>query len=132
MHVASSNQVTIFQLEKLFGKGKEAQEFITELCKGALAPIISLLYSHEKPQKQRCQVHSYYTLVSLTIPRLRTEGCSAPSGLVCLRFCWLISLGVFGLQPLQAPGVKKAMMYKVLKEVVEDKTKGETTDSTVS
>ena len=37
------SQVTIFQLEKLFGKGKEAQEFIAELCKGDLA-YVSLRY----------------------------------------------------------------------------------------
>ena len=33
-------QVTLFQLEKMFGKGKDAKEFIDELCKGHLAQFI--------------------------------------------------------------------------------------------
>ena len=33
-------QVSLFQLEKMFGKGKDAKEFISELCKGHLAQFI--------------------------------------------------------------------------------------------
>ena len=32
-----SSKVTIFQLEKIYGKGQEAKAFIQELCRGSLA-----------------------------------------------------------------------------------------------
>ena len=50
-------EVTLFQLEKIYGKGKQAQEFIAALCKGDLALfdwnrgacVIPLLRAKDQP-----------------------------------------------------------------------------------
>ena len=73
----STLQVTVLQLEKLYGKNKDAKEFIKELIKGLFDMIknASLLHRSYIP----------FIHISFTQPWLRPKGCSAPSGLVMIR-----------------------------------------------
>ena len=119
-------KVTIFQLEKLYGKGTEAKAFIEELIRGSWAEVVGINLVHGLSFLE-VQLTGWVKLFS----HLRTGWCAASAGWVlhCVRGrTWppnLLNLG-------QAPTQKKARMYKVLKEVIEDNVKGSGTDTTVS
>ena len=101
--VCHALQVTVFQLEKIYGTSDDAQAFIQSLIKGLVDRTEQwlTLYTH--------------------VPRpRRTAGDAAPTGLAvqhhisdnCEKHFW------------QAPDNPKAKMYKVLKEIIDDKASG--------
>ena len=93
--------MTIFQLEKEFGDGPDAQAFIDQLIKGA-QPISSVADPH-------------MLVVGPCMP--------IPSN--------AISLGQKPTPHPQAPGVAKARMVKVLKCVIDERRRGTRAESSV-
>ena len=89
----------MFQLEKIFGKGKEAKSFISEITKGLWMQLGLLSVS------------------------FRPSGSSASSGMGWIER-WLLFFRL-----AEAPGSAKARMYKVLREVIEDTQHGSESSS---
>ncbi|CAK8987453.1 unnamed protein product [Durusdinium trenchii] len=98
--------VSIFQLEKIYGKSTEAKKFIAELCKGHLDFIG--MFSLEGINFSPCQS---------TLVQSRQSLCKS---------------GQEGTPHPQAPESKKGRIYKVLKEVIHEQKQGSTGSSSMS
>ena len=73
-------QVTLLQLEKMFGKGKDAKDFIAELIKGDWAALYStLLLTTCYPDRF---ISAYGGLEYIRNQHLRPERGGPPTGLV--------------------------------------------------
>lgn len=99
-------KVSIFQLEKIYGKSTEAKKFIAELCKGHLDFIG--MFSLEGINFSPCQS---------TLVQSRQSLCKS---------------GQEGTPHPQAPESKKGRIYKVLKEVIHEQKQGSTGSSSMS
>lgn len=93
-HVYMENlffKVTMFQLEKLYGKSAEAKQFISEVCRGVLTKTGNMEFDCQLPQ-------SWDNTNFLLQEILRPEGCCTPPGLR-VKICELC----FASFPLSSP-----------------------------
>ena len=97
-------EVTVFQLEKIYGRSKESQEFIASLIQGCLAVMKLNLYQRYRGQKGL--PHPQAGLWSDTPPKV-----------------------VLHLSSGQALNNAKARMYKVLREIVDENVRGTMTST---
>lgn len=104
-------EVTLLQLKKTFGRSKSAKEFIKHLTQGPL----SADNSPEESDLYRC-------LAFPTTNHLRPEGYPSPTGQALAGVAFGPTVASF--LGLQAPGIKDAMMYKVLESVLENQETG--------
>lgn len=120
--------MTILQLEKLYGKSAESKAFIAELTKGPLSYLILLHYqSLVQPSFPEIHDFPFYSFYGVTTDA-RTDRHCPPTGLDWWDVHFEIKLPFLP----EAPNVKKARMYKVLPEIVEDNTKGTETCSSAT
>ena len=115
-HVENQNvwfptQVTMLQLEQSYGDSADAKEFIQELIKGAV-----WISYHEWP----C-INRYTILFKAHFSKMFLSLGGYP-----------VHAGQTGVPHPQAPNCKKAMMYKVLKEISEHVTKGQRGESAMT
>lgn len=113
-------QVTLLQLKKKFGKGKQAKEFISRLQR---VPWQHWLSSSNSLHHLQSRVFLSFHQGQKGIPH--PQALQSFSSMVHVHLLYLCVPG-------QAPHVRDAMMFKVLEPVMETGTTGTSTSSNVT
>ena len=125
----------MLQLEKTYGRNKDAKLFIQELIRGVLSINLPLRATNIVSKTQRVVInHKSFPFNDISIgpeakraPHTLRPGMVSTTGDSCGSRCWLLP----HRHLWEAPNCEKARMYKVLKEILEETMNGRKTTTSV-